>query len=320
MTLSDQGFEAMRTGNYIDAEKYLEQALMLNPDNAGALFNLGVVFENTGRPEKARHMYERVLELKSKGMPVMGRTAANEEKDLAQIAGENLDRMNQREKAAPPTLKESPSAVSGEPTPPAVSEKERAEGKKAEKECREEPTPVEETPRDIYYSLQVGAYQSEAHARTRAEDLDKMGQDGFVREGTSADKGKLYRVYLNRYKTKEEAIIEAEKLRKSKLISDYVVRPLKSPTRQEVHIKNGDASPKFYLHIGSFMKKANAEKTVDRLKQSGLKASYAERVVQGETWYRVLIGDYPDEEEARRAGAELKKKGIISYFKPIKRK
>ena len=63
MTLSDQGFRAISAGNYAEAEKHLEQALSENPDNPYALLNMGVVYQNTGRPEKATEMYERVIEL-----------------------------------------------------------------------------------------------------------------------------------------------------------------------------------------------------------------------------------------------------------------
>jgi cell division septation protein DedD len=34
-------------------------------------------------------------------------------------------------------------------------------------------------------------------------------------------------------------------------------------------------------------------------------------------WFRVYIGEFDNENNARKAGSELREKGIISYFKPI---
>ncbi len=52
--LSDLGFRYLKQGHYAEAEKYLEQALSENPNNPYAILNLGAVYQNTGRAEKAR--------------------------------------------------------------------------------------------------------------------------------------------------------------------------------------------------------------------------------------------------------------------------
>ena len=37
----------------------------------------------------------------------------------------------------------------------------------------------------------------------------------------------------------------------------------------------------------------------------------------GGQWFRVYIGKYDTEKEARAAGEALKEKGLVSYFKPL---
>jgi Flp pilus assembly protein TadD len=63
VVLSNRGFEEISKGNYREAENHLEEALLLNPNNPYALLNMGVVYHETGRFEKAREMYERVIAL-----------------------------------------------------------------------------------------------------------------------------------------------------------------------------------------------------------------------------------------------------------------
>ena len=73
---------------------------------------------------------------------------------------------------------------------------------------------------------------------------------------------------------------------------------------------------KTILHISSFKEKENAEDELQRLGKHGYKTFLAPEQVLGESWLRVYIGDFKDEQEARKVGSELKRKGIISYFKP----
>jgi len=73
---------------------------------------------------------------------------------------------------------------------------------------------------------------------------------------------------------------------------------------------------KIILHISSFKQKDNAENEVQRLGKHGYKTFLATEEVLGESWLRVYIGIFDDEQTARRMGSELRGKGIISYFKP----
>ena len=73
---------------------------------------------------------------------------------------------------------------------------------------------------------------------------------------------------------------------------------------------------KTVLHISSFKEKDNADGEVQRLGKHGYKAFLVVEEVLGKSWLRVYIGDFKNEQEARSVGSGLKKKGIISYFKP----
>ena len=91
---SNWGFDELSNGNYQKAEEYLQKALEANPDNPYAVLNMGVVYQNTGRKEQARKMYEKVLSLeerlKNKHAHRSNKDWARGEK-LGKIARKNLE-------------------------------------------------------------------------------------------------------------------------------------------------------------------------------------------------------------------------------------
>ena len=60
--LAHAGAEAMAAGDYATAEVRFMEAVAINPANTPALLNLGVVYQNTGRAEKARAAYLTLME------------------------------------------------------------------------------------------------------------------------------------------------------------------------------------------------------------------------------------------------------------------
>jgi general secretion pathway protein D len=90
MRLSNKGLGEISKGNYQEAEKYLQRALSINPNNPYAILNMGVVYHNTGRKVQAREMYEKVISISK----VEKAQESNEEwalgKDLIEIAKKNL--------------------------------------------------------------------------------------------------------------------------------------------------------------------------------------------------------------------------------------
>jgi len=91
MKLSNQGLDQISKGNYQEAEKYLERALSINPNNPYAILNMGVVYHNTGRKGQARELYNKVISLSK----MENAQQSNEEwavgKDLIEIAKKNLE-------------------------------------------------------------------------------------------------------------------------------------------------------------------------------------------------------------------------------------
>jgi cell division protein FtsN len=126
-------------------------------------------------------------------------------------------------------------------------------------------------------------------------------------------KGVWYRIYIERFSSKEAAEKEARILRELGLISSYIIRTLPSKNVGEQGRSEKD-SPAYYLRVGSFKKQENAEKLVQDILGEGQKATRVREEVSGEKWFRVYIGGYDEEAEANKVGAQLKAKGLISGF------
>ena len=97
MELSNEGFQAISKGDYAQAEGPLKQALSINPDNSYALLNMGVVYQETGRLDKARQMYERLIALQPEEVAEESNTGSFTGKGLVDIAKENLKLLEARE-------------------------------------------------------------------------------------------------------------------------------------------------------------------------------------------------------------------------------
>src|SRR4030066_1657883 len=61
MRYSNKGLKEIKKGNYQEAEKYLQKALSIKPDNPYASLNLGVVYFNTDRKEQAREKFNKII-------------------------------------------------------------------------------------------------------------------------------------------------------------------------------------------------------------------------------------------------------------------
>ena len=75
--------------------------------------------------------------------------------------------------------------------------------------------------------------------------------------------------------------------------------------------------PFYSIQLDTFNNLDNAERSVQYLKDNGLNAFHVSEEISGGKWFRVYIGEFDNEDSARKAGAELLEKGIISYFKPL---
>lgn len=166
-----------------------------------------------------------------------------------------------------------------------------------------------------FYTIQLGSYKNKSNALEKISRLKKVGINAFIRQAITERKENLYRVDLEKYSSKRGAEKEAKTLKKAGLISEYFIRAL----GEIPQTGKGDRAQKdYYLHISSFKDKRNAEREVRKLGKQGHKFFMETAEVQGEKWFKVYGGAFKDEQEARKFGSKLKKKGIISYFKPIK--
>jgi Tfp pilus assembly protein PilF len=88
--LANKGYDELVKQNYQGAEAYFKKALEINPENPYALLNMGVVYQNTGRIEKARETYQKVIALNPSARAAKSTKSDKEGKLLVDIARENL--------------------------------------------------------------------------------------------------------------------------------------------------------------------------------------------------------------------------------------
>ncbi|MBF0310342.1 MAG: c-type cytochrome [Magnetococcales bacterium] len=58
---NNQGFEAIRTGDFERAKRHLQDALALDPGNAHAMMNMGVLLDRQEKPQEARDWYRKAF-------------------------------------------------------------------------------------------------------------------------------------------------------------------------------------------------------------------------------------------------------------------
>ena len=88
--LVENGYTAMAGGDYYTAEYLLNQALRINDKNPYALLNLGVIYQETKRFDKAREFYQAVIDLNPKQTAAATNVKGYTGKNLADIARTNM--------------------------------------------------------------------------------------------------------------------------------------------------------------------------------------------------------------------------------------
>jgi Flp pilus assembly protein TadD len=91
--LADDAFDLILKGDYEQAEATLEVAQSINPDNPLVLLNLGVVYQNTGRVEKAREMYVRIILLNPPDVVGDSNVTGAQGKKVVDLAKQNLENL-----------------------------------------------------------------------------------------------------------------------------------------------------------------------------------------------------------------------------------
>ena len=166
-------------------------------------------------------------------------------------------------------------------------------------------------------SLQVGSFKDEANAAALKAKLKNLGKNAFYRHESTGNKGDFFRIYITGYASLGEAIKDAKELLNSSIITGYS-RIIGKGSVSVIPQKTVDKKEKVYfIHISSNKDETNAVKNVASLKKSGYKAFYVLEKDAADSWYRVYIGEFKDETEARKKGMELLDKKLIEYFKPL---
>ena len=276
MKLTNQGSEAIYENDYKSAEKYLDEALALNPENPYALLNMGVVYENTGRKEQAITMYQKVIEIDPKGKEEqsikelarsklknlqleMARNsrpagksslAVSEEPDLKDFFPSLKDpetenpapmksNMTQQTAGAPSIAQESAPVNGSTPSKGSapINEMEKKvleplspppptpEVKKAnEAPTAPPPEPGKAQGAKKVYSIQVASYKNLDGAVKRIAELIESGYDAFYKKADIKGKGTWHRIFVGKFKTKEEALQKAQTMKDQKVISDFMIK------------------------------------------------------------------------------------------------
>jgi len=166
------------------------------------------------------------------------------------------------------------------------------------------------------YYLKVSSLKEKANAEDVVKTLLDAGFHAFYNYENIKGKGEWYRVYLDEYQSKEDAERDAKKLMGLGIISGYEIKRTTGKIQRSEIIQK-DEKKIYSLHVSSYKESSHADEDIGRLTESGLKVFSVKTEISGEQWFRVYVGEFPEEKEARKTGAELVKKGVISYFKPM---
>lgn len=164
------------------------------------------------------------------------------------------------------------------------------------------------------YYLQVSSLRQKENAEEIIKRLKDAGYNAFYNYETVKGKGNWYRVYIDEYRSKGDAEQDAKKLMQSGTISSYEVKH----STENIHAAEqarSDEIKVYSLHTASYRESSNADSDVFRLSEMGIKAFSVKADISGEQWFRVYVGEFSDENEAKKVGDELLKQGIITYFK-----
>jgi cell division septation protein DedD len=211
-------------------------------------------------------------------------------KELALISDYDIRGITEKSRSNPPVIK-----------------KDTKDIKKAAKEIKKDKNG---------YFLKVSSLKEQAKADEVVKTLQNAGYHPFYSRESVKGKGDWYRVYLDRYESKEDAEKDGKKLMASGIISGFEIKR-SAGIIQSLESIQKDEKKVYSLHVASYKESSHADEDVRRLAEYGLRAVSMKTEISGEQWFRVYIGEFSDEKEAREKGAELIGKGVITYFKPM---
>jgi hypothetical protein len=288
VVLSNRGFEEISKGHYGEAETHLEEALLLNPNNPYALLNIGVVYHETGRLEKAREMYERVIALQPGEQANLSNVESQEGKNLLEIAKRNLELLKSQE-AAPTVPSEKPLPYSA-PVAPEVL-------KPVEEEVRR---PVPETTDQEETKQASEVTVKEGHYRVRKGDtlLTIAGREEVY--GDPLKWPAIYRLNMDVL----GGMRASENLPNAKLRGGLHLRYV---TPQGVsHNLKALGDKLWVVDLASARSYNGLVKSAVLLMKNGYHVYLTKRPLADEEWIRLRVGFFRGISEALAAGQEMK--------------
>ena len=285
MTLANKGYEALSDANYADAEKYLSEALYRNPDNPYALLNLGEVYQEMGYTERARHMYEKVIDLNPPDSEQQATSELGEEKPLVDIAMDRLKLLGK-----PVQTGESKPASVKKSVPPPVSLAPLQEEMFSDEEEKEPPeeTKTAESTNNGTYRVRDGDTLYEIAGRKDVYNNPLMWPT-------------LYRLNM---KVLDDMKI-TEDFEYQKLAEGLDLKIVTPAEASENLLKLGEKL--WVVNVRSALETEHVVPTAVRLMNRGYHVYLTRATIKGKKWIRLRVGFYNDEAEAN----ELREK-IVS--------
>jgi len=99
---AELGLAELAKGNNVMAQAHFEKALKANPQDVHALYGLGVLYQNTGQPTRARQLYEQILALNPRPLDELLVWADKQTQPIADLANVNIHLLESGAPAAMP--------------------------------------------------------------------------------------------------------------------------------------------------------------------------------------------------------------------------
>ena len=285
--LSEQGFQKLSVHNYQEAERLLDEALSLNPYNSHALLNMGVVYQNTGRIEKAREMYEKAIIL------------ALEDKDtsLVDSARENLAILEKQETKAEVTSQESiqePVSAPLQDEIPSEQEEELASVSETTELEGEEKASIETPPAtEQLEEVSIPEVKEGYYITKKGDSLSIIAENSEV-YGDPLKWSSLFRLNMEMF---DES--EIGKDFQDKELSEGLELKFVTSREAEENLKKLGRK-RYAIHVLSIQNPATIPPYVSKLIRNGFHTYITEAEVNGKEWTRLRVGFFEDYEEAKR--------------------
>jgi tetratricopeptide (TPR) repeat protein len=300
MELSNKGFQEISHGDFEQAEVDLETALALNPDNPYALLNLGVVYQENGRLDKAREKYEKLIALKPNAIAEESNSASLTGKGLVEIARENLKLLDAEEGATVAARN------AGETKPQPASAKNETTPKDENIAPREPTLPVQGKTGSA--PAAVASLPPEESHRPPKEAFYMVGKDDSL-----LDIARRKDVYGDALKWPSLFRLNMRALGNLKVTESLPMERLPEGLRLK-YVSRGEASENLAAVVDRvwIVDVASAKAMKDlvpftiQLMKKGYHAYLTKSELAGEQWIRLRVGFYKDILEALTASEHAK--------------